>query len=71
MTPMNTQNTPATTDTATPVADWQISHTENNGKTQVLFNMASDPDDSGDTVIMVRGRNAEAMAQRLVALLKG
>ena len=68
---MNTQTTHRAAETATPAPDWQISHTENNGKTQVLFNMASDPDHSGDTVIMVRGRNAEAMAKRLVVLLKG
>ncbi len=69
---ISTDNTPAKPPAVAAAAeDWQFSHTENDGKTHVLFNMNSDPDDSSDTFILVKGRNAETMAQRLVALLKG
>jgi hypothetical protein len=55
---------------ATQQTDWQVSHTENQGKTTVVFNLADDPDDAAGLVIAVRGRGHAKFAEMLAALLQ-
>ena len=45
------------------------SHEGKDGKSELIFNLADDPNDSSGTVINVRGRNSEAVVKALVALL--
>ena len=57
----------------TQATDWQVSHTEPDGRGNrktVVMNMADDPDDSAGLSITVRGRNNEAFAAKLAALLQ-
>lgn len=49
------------------MTEWQ--HEGKDGRAELIINLADDPDDSGGTVIHVRGRNSAEVAQRLAALL--
>jgi acyl carrier protein len=49
--------------------DWQIGHTEGDGKAFVIYDMALDDDASACTVT-VKGRGAQETAERLVKLLR-
>lgn len=50
--------------------DWQVSHTENQGRTTVVCNLTDDMDDPGGLSIFVKGRGHEAFAAKLAALLQ-
>lgn len=50
--------------------DWQVSHTEQSGKSTVLIDFNTDPDDQAATQIVIRGRNHGDVAARLAALLQ-
>ena len=50
--------------------DWQVSHTEQQGRVTVVVNMEDDPDDAGGLAIHVKGRGSEKVAAALAALLQ-
>lgn len=56
-------------DGAASKPDWQIGHTERNDTQFVIYDLAEASDDPGACTIVVKGKGAEAMAKRLVALL--
>lgn len=51
------------------VTDWQVGHTEDGGKTFVVYDMALG-DDAGACTISVKGRAAKAVAERVAQLLQ-
>lgn len=47
--------------------DW--THDGKDGAGELVINLSDDPDDRNSTSILVRGRNREAVAKQLAALL--
>ena len=49
--------------------DWQVSHTENQGRTSVVFDLSDSPDDPSGLSIHIKGRGHGDFAEKLVKLL--
>jgi len=54
----------------TRLTDWQVSHEENQGRTTVVMDMNTDPDDSAGLHICVKGSGHAAFAVKLAELLQ-
>jgi acyl carrier protein len=50
--------------------DWQVGHTEHQGKTFVVYDLAQQDDDAGACTLSVKGRGAKEIAERVAKFLQ-